>query len=100
MRAKPATISYTTPGTGSIQHLSMELLAWLSGARFVHVPYRSGALALNDTLAGHVPLSVLSVVNCTAAGIPASWESSSSSLVPTLASRLSASGLAPGASRE
>jgi tripartite-type tricarboxylate transporter receptor subunit TctC len=61
-RAKPATISYTTPGTGSIQHLSMELLAWLSGTRFVHVPYRSGALALNDTLAGHVPLSVLSVL--------------------------------------
>jgi tripartite-type tricarboxylate transporter receptor subunit TctC len=61
-RAKPATISYTTPGTGSIQHLSMELLAWLSGAMFVHVPYRSGALALNDTLAGHVPLSVLSVL--------------------------------------
>jgi tripartite-type tricarboxylate transporter receptor subunit TctC len=60
-RAKPATIAYTTPGTGSIQHLSMELLAYLSGTRFVHVPYRSGALALNDTLAGHVPLSVLSV---------------------------------------
>ncbi len=61
-RAKPATISYATPGTGSIQHLSMELLAWLSATRFVHVPYRSGALALNDTLAGHVPLSVLSVL--------------------------------------
>jgi tripartite-type tricarboxylate transporter receptor subunit TctC len=60
-RAKPATISYTTPGTGSIQHLSMELLAHLSDTQFVHVPYRSGALALNDTLAGHVPLSVLSV---------------------------------------
>jgi tripartite-type tricarboxylate transporter receptor subunit TctC len=58
-RAKPATIGYTTPGAGSIQHLSMELLAHLSGTRFVHVPYRSGALALNDTLAGHVPLSVL-----------------------------------------
>jgi tripartite-type tricarboxylate transporter receptor subunit TctC len=61
-RAKPATIAYTTPGTGSIQHLSMELLAYLSGTKFVHVPYRSGALALNDTLAGHVPLSVLSVL--------------------------------------
>jgi tripartite-type tricarboxylate transporter receptor subunit TctC len=61
-RAKPATISYATPGTGSIHHLSMELLAHLSGTKFVHVPYRSGALALNDTLAGHVPLSVLSVL--------------------------------------
>jgi tripartite-type tricarboxylate transporter receptor subunit TctC len=59
---KPATISYASPGTGSIQHLSMELLAYLSKTKFVHVPYRSGALALNDTLAGHVPLSVLSVL--------------------------------------
>ena len=55
------TLAYSSPGTGSIQHLSMELLAYLAGAKLVHVPYRSGALALNDTLAGHVPLSVLSV---------------------------------------
>jgi len=61
-RDKPSTISYTSPGTGSIQHLSMELLAYLAGVKLVHVPYRSGALALNDTLAGHVPLSVLSVL--------------------------------------
>jgi tripartite-type tricarboxylate transporter receptor subunit TctC len=61
-KEKPPTISYTSPGTGSIQHLSMELLAYLAGVKLVHVPYRSGALALNDTLAGHVPLSVLSVL--------------------------------------
>jgi tripartite-type tricarboxylate transporter receptor subunit TctC len=61
-KEKPGTISYTSPGTGSIQHLSMELLAYLAGVKLVHVPYRSGALALNDTLAGHVPLSVLSVL--------------------------------------
>jgi tripartite-type tricarboxylate transporter receptor subunit TctC len=61
-REKPNTLAYTSPGTGSIQHLSMELLAYLAGVKLVHVPYRSGALALNDTLAGHVPLSVLSVL--------------------------------------
>jgi tripartite-type tricarboxylate transporter receptor subunit TctC len=61
-KEKPNTIAYTSPGTGSIQHLSMELLAYLAGVKLVHVPYRSGALALNDTLAGHVPLSVLSVL--------------------------------------
>lgn len=60
-RANPGTVVYGSPGTGSVQHLSMELLAFMSGTRFVHVPYRSGALALNDTVAGHVPLSVLSV---------------------------------------
>ncbi|MBX9826445.1 MAG: tripartite tricarboxylate transporter substrate binding protein [Xanthobacteraceae bacterium] len=61
-KEKPGALSYTSPGTGSIQHLSMELLAYLADVKLTHVPYRSGALALNDTLAGHVPLSVLSVL--------------------------------------
>jgi tripartite-type tricarboxylate transporter receptor subunit TctC len=60
-KEKPNTIGYATPGVGSIQQLSMELLSYLSGAKFLHVPYRGGAPALNDTIAGHVPLSVLSV---------------------------------------
>lgn len=60
-KEKPNTIGYSTPGVGSIQQLSMELLAYLSGAKFLHVPYRGGAPALNDTIAGHVPISVLSV---------------------------------------
>src|SRR5262249_1278841 len=38
-----------------------ELMAYLSGTKFIHVPYRGGAPALNDTIAGHVPLSLLSV---------------------------------------
>jgi tripartite-type tricarboxylate transporter receptor subunit TctC len=60
-KEKPGTIGYATPGVGSIQQLSMELLSYLSGAKFLHVPYRGGAPALNDTIAGHVPISVLSV---------------------------------------
>jgi tripartite-type tricarboxylate transporter receptor subunit TctC len=60
-KAKPGTIGYATPGVGSIHHLSMELMAYLSGTQFIHVPYRGGAPALNDTIAGHVPLSLLSV---------------------------------------
>jgi tripartite-type tricarboxylate transporter receptor subunit TctC len=60
-KQKPNTIGYATPGVGSIQQLSMELLAYLSGAQFLHVPYRGGAPALNDTIGGHVPISVLSV---------------------------------------
>ena len=60
-RAKPGTVSFATPGVGSIQQLSMELVAHLSGTKFIHVPYRGGAPAVNDVVAGHVPISVNSV---------------------------------------
>ena len=61
-KAKPATISYATPGVASIQQLSLELMAFMTGTKFVHVPYRGGAPALNDVIGGHVPLAVLSVL--------------------------------------
>jgi len=61
-KEKPNTISYATPGVASIQQLSLELMAFMSGTKFVHVPYRGGAPALNDVIGGHVPLAVLSVL--------------------------------------
>ncbi len=61
-KAKPGTISYGTPGVASIQQLSLELMAFMTGTKFVHVPYRGGAPALNDAIGGHVPLVVLSVL--------------------------------------
>jgi len=61
-KANPATISYGTPGVASIQQLSLELLAHLTGTKFVHVPYRGGAPALTDVMGGHVPIAVLSVL--------------------------------------
>ena len=60
-KEKPGTIAYSTPGVGSIQQLSLELVGVQSGAKFQHIPYRGGAPALNDVLAGHVQMSVLSV---------------------------------------
>ena len=88
-RAKPDTIVYGSPGTGSVQHLSMELLAYMSGTKFVHVPYRSGALALNDTLAGHVPLGVLSV----AQALP---QIEQKTVKPLAVTSLKATGILPG----
>lgn len=61
-KAKPSTISYATPGVASIQQLSLELLAYMTGTKFVHVPYRGGGPALTDAMGGHVPLAVLSVL--------------------------------------
>ncbi len=59
---RPGTISYASPGVASIQQLSLELMAYMTGTKFVHVPYRGGAPALNDAIGGHVPLAVLSVL--------------------------------------
>src|SRR5262249_30928365 len=61
-KEKPNTISYATPGVASIQQLSLELMAYMTGTKFVHVPYRGGGPALTDAIGGHVQLAVLSVL--------------------------------------
>jgi tripartite-type tricarboxylate transporter receptor subunit TctC len=49
-------IRYATAGIGTPGHLAMELLNAKSGSKFRHVPYRGGALALSDLLAGQIEL--------------------------------------------
>jgi tripartite-type tricarboxylate transporter receptor subunit TctC len=60
-RQRPGAISYATPGTGSIQHLSVELLNYLSRTKMVPVPYRGGAPAVVDVLGGQLPLTITSI---------------------------------------
>jgi tripartite-type tricarboxylate transporter receptor subunit TctC len=43
-----------TPGNGSLAHLLTEVIQRSAETRWTHVPYRGGALALNDLLAGHL----------------------------------------------
>jgi tripartite-type tricarboxylate transporter receptor subunit TctC len=53
-RARGGGANVGTPGTGQLAHLLTAQLAAEAGARLTHVPYRGGALALNDLLAGHL----------------------------------------------
>jgi tripartite-type tricarboxylate transporter receptor subunit TctC len=49
-------MSYSTPGAGTSQHLSMEFMAQRFGLKFTHVPYRSSPQSITDIAAGHVDL--------------------------------------------
>lgn len=53
-KGKPNSVSYGSPGNGSTPHLAVELFARAAGIDLLHVPYKGGAPAINDVLAGHV----------------------------------------------
>ncbi len=52
-------LTYATSGVGSQQHMVGEWLVKLAGIKLAHVPYRGGGQAINDLLAGHVPIGSL-----------------------------------------
>lgn len=56
IKANPGKFSYASSGTGGIGHLQMELYKSLTGAEITHVGYRGAGPALNDVVAGQVPI--------------------------------------------
>ncbi len=54
-KAAPGSIAYGSPGNGATPHLATELFQRAAGIQLNHVPYKGGAPALNDAIAGHVP---------------------------------------------
>jgi tripartite-type tricarboxylate transporter receptor subunit TctC len=57
-KANPGKYQCATAGSGTIGHLSLELIKSLSGVDILHVPYKGGAPALNDLLGGHVDILI------------------------------------------
>ncbi len=56
LKKNPGKYSFATSGTGGIGHLQMELYKSLAGVFVLHIPYRGGGPALNDVVAGQVPI--------------------------------------------
>jgi tripartite-type tricarboxylate transporter receptor subunit TctC len=60
-KAQPGKINFGSPGSGTVGHLSVELLNAATGARFVHVPYKGAGPAVIDLLGGRIQALFASV---------------------------------------
>ena len=69
-KARPGQLSFATYGAGGTTHLAGEMLKNRAGIDMIHVPYKGGAPALVDAVAGHVPV-YFSVFNTSLAQIKA-----------------------------
>ncbi|MFM9942129.1 MAG: Bug family tripartite tricarboxylate transporter substrate binding protein [Hyphomicrobiaceae bacterium] len=55
-KANPGKLSYSSPGIGSATHLRSEVFNLMAGMQITHIPYRTGAEALPDLLAGRLDM--------------------------------------------
>jgi len=55
-KADPGKINFGTGGTGTTPHMTAELFQHVAGIKMVHVAYRGEAPAINDLIAGQIPL--------------------------------------------
>ena len=58
-KAHPRELSYASPGTGSPQHLGVEIIKSAAGLDMVHIPYKGGGQAIVDVVGGQVKLGIL-----------------------------------------
>lgn len=59
VKAHPRELAYASPGTGSPQHLGMEIIRNSYGMDLVHIPYKGGGQAIVDVVGGQVKLGML-----------------------------------------
>lgn len=60
-KARPKQLLYASNGTGTIQHLTTEMLSQAAGINMLHVPYKGGTPAVLDTVSGQVQLVMTAV---------------------------------------
>lgn len=60
-KAQPGKLEFSSGGSGSAQHLAMELFMSMTGTRFVHVPYKGAPQAAMDVVGGQIPVTFAGV---------------------------------------
>jgi tripartite-type tricarboxylate transporter receptor subunit TctC len=61
-KENPASMGFATPGLGSTQHLSGEMLMMSAGIKLVHVPYKGAGQSIPDVIGGQVPMGIYGVL--------------------------------------
>ena len=61
-KARPGDIGYSSPGFGTNPQMGMELFLFMTGTRMLHVPYRGGGESIIALVAGHVSVTVASML--------------------------------------
>jgi len=61
-KARPGDVSFSSPGFGTNPEMGMELFLYLTGTRMLHVPYRGGGESILALVAGHVSVTVASML--------------------------------------
>lgn len=57
-RANPGKLNFASAGNGTTSHLAGEMFRTQANVDIVHIPYRGGALAMTDLIAGHVQMMI------------------------------------------
>lgn len=60
-KANPGKLNVTSPGNGTISHLSAELFKSMAGVSITHIPYRGDAPAMQDVMAGQAQMTFASL---------------------------------------
>lgn len=61
-KSKPGTLNFASAGIGSAQHLWFEYFKMLADVNIVHVPYKGGAPAMVDVIAGNAQIAIGTIV--------------------------------------
>jgi tripartite-type tricarboxylate transporter receptor subunit TctC len=93
-KARPGDVAFSSPGFGTNPEMGMELFLYLTGTRMLHVPYRGGGESIIALVAGHVSVTVASMLGTMphvrsgklrALGVTSSKRVSNAPEVPTIA---------------